>query len=58
MATRSNSNFGAYVLIVLGSYFLLQKHGWMPNLGPLVSEWWPAILIVVGATMLFRRSRA
>lgn len=52
---RSNSLVGAYVLIVLGAYFLLQKQGWLPNIGPLLSEWWPVILIVIGVTMLVRR---
>ncbi|MGV8940327.1 MAG: LiaF transmembrane domain-containing protein [Lysobacter sp.] len=52
---RSNSLVGAYVLIALGAYFLLQKQGWLPNLGPLLSEWWPVILIVIGVTMLVRR---
>jgi len=27
----------------------------MPRLGPLFAQWWPVILIVVGATMLLRR---
>jgi hypothetical protein len=55
MANRSSSLTGAYVLIAIGTYFLLQKQGWLPNLGPLLSEWWPAILIVIGLTMLVRR---
>ena len=53
---RSNSNTGAIILIALGTYFLLSKHGWLPNLGSIVSEWWPVILIVLGLSMLFRRS--
>jgi len=53
---RSNSNFGAIVLIALGTYFLLSKHGWLPNLGSIISEWWPVILILLGVSMLFRRS--
>jgi len=53
---RSNSNAGAYILIAIGVYFLAMKQGWLPNLGSIVSEWWPAILIVVGVSMLLRRS--
>ena len=52
---QSNSLVGAYVLIALGTYFLLQKLGWMPNIGPLLAEWWPVILIVIGLTMIVRR---
>ena len=53
---RSNSNAGAIILIALGAYFLMSKHGWLPNLGSIVSEWWPVILIVLGLSMLVRRS--
>ncbi len=52
---RSNSSVGAYVLIALGIYFLLQKQGLLPNLGPLLSEWWPVVLIIVGVAILVRR---
>ena len=52
---QSNSLVGAYVLIALGFYFLLQKQGWLPNLGPLLADWWPVILIIVGVSMLVRR---
>lgn len=56
---RSNSLVGAVALIATGTYFLLQKQGWMPNLGPLLAEWWPVILIVIGVAMLVRgRSRS
>lgn len=55
MATRSSSITGAVILIAIGTYFLLQKQGWLPNLGPLLSEWWPLILIVIGVSMLIRR---
>ncbi|QOW19466.1 hypothetical protein INQ41_12800 [Lysobacter ciconiae] len=55
---RSNSLTGAYVLIAVGTYFLLQKQGWLPNIRPLVTEWWPAVLIVIGVGMIVqRRSR-
>lgn len=46
---------GALVLIVLGHLFLLSNLGWIPRLGPLFAQWWPAILIIVGAFMLVRR---
>jgi hypothetical protein len=45
----------ALVLIALGVVFLLSNLGMLPRLGPLFSQWWPAILIVVGVAMLFRR---
>ena len=55
---RSNSLVGPIILIGLGTYFLLQKQGWLPNLGPLLAEWWPAILIIIGVAMIMqRRSR-
>jgi hypothetical protein len=53
---RSNSNAGAYILIALGVYFLGSKQGWLPNLGSIVSVWWPVILILLGVSMLVRRS--
>ncbi len=56
---RSNSLTGAYVLIAVGVYFLMQKQGWLPNLRPLLSEWWPVILIIIGVAMIVqRRSRS
>lgn len=55
---RSNSLTGAYVLIGLGTFFLLRKQGWVPNLGPLLTEWWPVVLIIIGVAMIVqRRSR-
>jgi hypothetical protein len=53
---RSHGNFRAYVLIVLGAFLLLSKQGWIPNLAPLLSEWWPALLVLAGITMLLRAS--
>ena len=47
--------FGAIVLIVLGSLFLLSNLGLIPRLGPLFATWWPLILIVVGLSLLLRR---
>lgn len=52
---RSNSPVGAYVLIALGLYFLIEKMGWLPDLGPFLRDWWPLILIIVGVAMLVRR---
>ncbi len=52
---RSNSLVGAYVLIVIGTWFLLRKQGWLPNLGPLIHEWWPVALIIVGVVMIIQR---
>ncbi len=54
---RNRSNFGAYLLIALGIYFLLSKLDLIPNLIPLLFDWWPVILIVIGVSMLVRRSR-
>jgi len=53
---RSRSNFTAYLLIVLGIYFLLSKLNLIPNLIPMLFDWWPVILIAVGVSMLVRRS--
>lgn len=47
----------ALVLIALGVLFLLKNLGLTNlNLGALISTWWPAILIVVGLSMLFKSS--
>jgi hypothetical protein len=46
---------GAVILIIVGVLFLLSNLGWLPRLGPLFAQWWPLILIVVGASMLLRR---
>jgi lipopolysaccharide export LptBFGC system permease protein LptF len=43
------------ILILLGTLFLLQNLGWLPNLSPLLARWWPLILIAVGVSMLLRR---
>lgn len=54
---RSNSYVPAIILILLGTYFLLEKQGLIPDFGPLFKNWWPAILIAIGLLMLVRRSR-
>jgi len=55
-ACESDLVFGALVLIVVGTLFLLSNLGWMPNFGPLFHQWWPLILIVVGVYLLVQRS--
>ena len=50
------SRTGAIVLIIVGTLFLLSNSGVIPQLGPLLRQWWPLILIVVGVLMLVRRS--
>jgi len=52
---RSKSKIGALVLIVLGVLFLLSNLGWIPRVGPLFAQWWPLILVIVGAYLLVRR---
>jgi len=49
------SRTGAVVLIVIGVLFLLSNLGLIPQLGPLLRQWWPLILIIVGALMLVQR---
>jgi hypothetical protein len=45
----------AWILIAVGALFLASNFGWIPRLGPLLAQWWPAILIAVGVSMLLRR---
>ena len=52
---RSRYSVAAAILILLGVLFLLSNLGLIPRLGPLLHQWWPLILIVVGVAMLFRR---
>jgi uncharacterized membrane protein len=51
---RSASKVGAVILIVLGAVFLLGNLGLIPHLGPLLAQWWPLILIVVGVYLLIK----
>ena len=44
------------VLIVIGVLFLLSNLGWIPQLGPLLHQWWPVLLIALGVWMLAKRS--
>ncbi len=50
------SRTGAIALIIVGTAFLLSNLGVIPQLGPLLHQWWPLILIVIGVMMLVRRS--
>ena len=53
---RSKSRIGgAYILIGLGIILLLSNLGWLPPLRPLMSQWWPLILIIAGILLLLRR---
>lgn len=48
---------GPLILIALGILFLLKNLGFTDlNLGRILSIWWPAILIVVGISLLFKRN--
>jgi lipopolysaccharide export LptBFGC system permease protein LptF len=53
----SHSKLGAGILILVGAVFLLINLGIMPaaELKALLAKWWPLILIVVGAWLLFQR---
>ena len=50
------SRTGAIVLIIVGTLFLLSNLGVVPQLGPLLRQWWPLILIVIGVIMFVQRS--
>jgi len=50
------SRTGAIVLIIVGTLFLLSNLGVIPHLGPLLHQWWPLILIVIGVIMLVQRA--
>jgi cytochrome c biogenesis protein CcdA len=46
-------HFGAIVLIVVGSFFLLSNLGLLHiSIGELFRTWWPLILIAVGLSLL------
>jgi hypothetical protein len=53
---RSGSKVGALILIVLGVVFLLGNLGLIPRLGPLLAQWWPVILILIGVYLLVRKA--
>lgn len=54
MLTRSR--ICAVILIIVGTLFLLSNLGWIPEIRPLLRQWWPLILIIVGALLLVQRS--
>ena len=51
---RTGRHTGAYILILIGAVFLLVNLGVLPvaELRQLLAQWWPLILIIVGAWML------
>ena len=49
------SRAGALILIGLGVLFLASNLGWIPRLGPILHQWWPLILILIGVLLLVRR---
>ena len=53
---RSKHGIGAYILIVLGAVFLMANFGLLPH--PLMKQWWPLILVLVGIMSLMRRREA
>lgn len=55
---KRQSLTGPLVLIAVGAFFLAKR--WIPDFHPLeiVREWWPAMLIVIGAIMLVQRLAA
>jgi hypothetical protein len=50
------SRTGAIVLIIVGTLFLVSNLGVIPQLGPLLRQWWPLILIAIGVIMFVQRS--
>jgi len=53
---KHRSRAGAYVLILIGTIFLLINLGVLPvaELRLLLAQWWPLILIAIGAWLLAR----
>jgi hypothetical protein len=53
---RSRSRTGAFILILIGTVFLLINLGVLPvaELKALLAQWWPLILILAGVAMLLR----
>ncbi len=47
-------HIGAYVLIVVGTLFLLRNLGLLPELGPFLAKWWPLIPLSIGVGLLVR----
>jgi len=53
---KCKSGIGAYILIVLVAVFLMANFGLLPH--PLMKQWWPLILVLVGILSLIRRREA
>ena len=53
---RSRSRIGAFVLILIGTIFLLINLGVLPiaEVRQLLAQWWPLILIAIGLWLLAR----
>jgi hypothetical protein len=51
---RIRGIIGPLVLIGIGTVFLLEKNGIIDR--HLISQWWPALLIVIGVALLASRS--
>jgi hypothetical protein len=49
------SSLAAWVLIAVGSFFLLSNLGVVPHVWPLLRKWWPLALIIAGIVMLLER---
>ena len=48
----------AILLILVGLFFLARNLGLIDgNVGALLAQWWPAILVGVGIAMLFKRGK-
>ena len=43
------------ILIIVGVLLLASTLGYIPRLGPLIHQWWPLILVIIGVAMLVRR---
>ena len=56
---RPRSRTGAYILIFIGTIFLLINLGVLPvaELRQLLAKWWPLILIVIGAWLLAKPTK-
>ena len=56
---RPRSRTGAYILIFIGTIFLLVNLGVLPvaELRQLLAKWWPLILIVIGAWLLAKPTK-
>jgi hypothetical protein len=52
------ANVPALILIAIGVILLLDNLGlWNVNLTHVIHTWWPALLIAVGVSMMFKRGK-